>query len=73
MSVVNFVSSGNHEQDEEEAIRINRSIELRAANRCPNSWINEKCGEMVIDSPTERHCPNCNYFDYSRHGLDAKG
>lgn len=55
-----FVSSGNSEQDEEEARRIRLSMERRERGICPNG-----CAPMVLQNAHFRECPKCNFGEGS--------
>ena len=57
--VFNFPSTGNAEQDEEEARRIRRSFALRDAGLCPN----DETPMVDIASDTKK-CPQCGFEDH---------
>lgn len=60
MSNFAFPSSGNEEQDEAIAADIQRTEARLQDNVCPNG-----CALMIFDNPHERHCPVCNFSQWS--------
>lgn len=53
---VAFISSGNTEQDEAEALRIVQTEERLAHGCCPNG-----CGPMAKISDSEHECGKCHF------------
>jgi hypothetical protein len=61
MSTVNFVSSGNPEEDEYWAAKTRESLRRRELGMCPNGCP----GSMKLITPTHRECEKCGFGDFS--------
>lgn len=57
--VWNFPSTGNAEQDETEAARIRRSMELRDKGLCPN----DETPLQETGEPNTKECPKCGFIE----------